>query len=347
MKVWGGMGCRWVRGQCVGRLYGDGRWGCGRGGRWHGGGVTGRVGAFVGGRGANAGEYYDEDFAWETLCEEGRVAVARQRRERLEQGLGHGLEGGGVEGRDVRERGRGGEGGEDVDVHAWEDFHAKHSLGRFFKEKRYLPMEFPCLLTAGAVIGEVGCGCGSALIPVLRANPSAVAVACDVSETAISVCMETALPGAGIEAGRVSLSVHDFPATSPFVPGSLDILMVIFTLSAFHPNDMCRVVDAAWAALKPGGVVVFRDYGQYDMAQLRFHGRQLVDDESLVYGRLDGTLSHFFAVDDVRDLFSCRGFRARECKYCTVKLRNKKTGLGMKRVFVHGVFEKVAVQGVP
>lgn len=72
--------------------------------------------------------------------------------------------------------------------------------------------------------------------------------------------------------------------------------------------------------------------------QLRFHGSQLADPDHLVYRRPDGTLSHFFDIDALTDLFETAGFRTEKAKYCTVSLRNKKKDLAMNRVFVHGVF---------
>lgn len=68
----------------------------------------------------------------------------------------------------------------DYDRSSWEGFHAQHSAARFFKERRYLLLEFPQLATSDPPqhFVEIGCGCGSSLLPVLRANPTCRCVLC-------------------------------------------------------------------------------------------------------------------------------------------------------------------------
>ncbi len=48
--------------------------------------------------------------------------------------------------------------------------------------------------------------------------------------------------------------------------------------------------------MKPGGLVLFRDYGLYDHAMLRFSRGHKVEEH--LYFRQDGTLSYFFSTGE-------------------------------------------------
>ena len=58
-------------------------------------------------------------------------------------------------------------------------------------------------------------------------------------------------------------------------------------LSAIHPEKFHQALSAVASVIKPDGVLVFRDYGLFDMAQIRIgRGNKLADN---FYVRQDGT----------------------------------------------------------
>jgi len=134
---------------------------------------------------------------------------------------------------------------------------------------------------------------------------------------------------------RVTAFVCD--PTKEAIPDSIvalnyaDIAVMVFFLSAVDPERMGAVLSNIYATLKPGGVVIVRDYGLYDMTQMRFinkRGRKLGEN---FYMRADGTRTYFFSKEVLASMFELAGFTTSIVKYNTRELRNRKRRLSMYR----------------
>ncbi|XP_015644557.1 uncharacterized protein [Oryza sativa Japonica Group] len=222
---------------------------------------------------------------------------------------------------------------------AWTSFHRRHTCGKFFKERRYLLKEFPELLNSkdSAKVLEVGCGNGSTVVPILRSSPSTTVYACDCSKETLEKANEIVCSTKGVEvkdrfhpflldASKETFPdwlfckscrspcssncnmIEEYPAflrDNPCCVDGVDFITMIFTLSAIPFDNMLATLERCVSVLKPGGLVLFRDYGLYDMTMLRFLPHQRVGFRE--YMRSDGTLSYFFTLDTVRELFHASG----------------------------------------
>ncbi|KAJ3688890.1 hypothetical protein LUZ61_018054 [Rhynchospora tenuis] len=270
-----------------------------------------------------------------------------------------------------------------VEADSWRRFHRRHSTARFFKERRYLLKEFPELLSGQDLVKvlEVGCGNGSTVLPILRARESIVVYACDCSEEILEKAKEIVVTAKCITSNNrfvpfvLDFNNNEFPewlfctscqssysgknASSDYTHESeasinsltlegnrccvvgVDFVTLIFTLSAVPFSKMPYVIQKCTSVLKPGGLILFRDYGVYDMTMLRFAPVQKVGFRE--YMRSDGTLSYFFSLDVTRDLFCAAGLIELELEYCCVRSVNRRNGKEMRRVWVHGKFQKPMV----
>ena len=86
----------------------------------------------------------------------------------------------------------------------------------------------------------------------------------------------------------------------------------IFVLSALAPENFTAAIGNIRNAIKPGGLLLFRDYAVEDAAQARFKADRKLSESLFV--RQDGTLAYFFGrgkrcnvarAEDWTD--SCRG----------------------------------------
>ncbi|XP_029430035.1 methyltransferase-like protein 2A [Rhinatrema bivittatum] len=167
--------------------------------------------------------------------------------------------------------------------------------------------DFPGSLASFRVL-EVGCGVGNTVFPVLQTNndPALFVYCCDFSSTAVEL-----LKGhAAYDPSRCFAFVHDVSEEQcnyPVPEQSLDIIILIFVLSSLLPDKMQSAINRMSHLLKPGGLILLRDYGRYDMAQLRFKKGRCLSDNFYVRG--DGTRVYFFTQDELDRLFTAAGLQ--------------------------------------
>jgi SAM-dependent methyltransferase len=193
---------------------------------------------------------------------------------------------------------------------------------------------------------EVGCGVGNTLFPILEINPHNFFYAFDFSASAIEIVKAHPLytETSRCKAFVFDLTSHSLPTQEqePGFPsdGSIDIVLMIFVLSAVSPEKMKTALNNVFRVMKPGGILLFRDYGLYDMTQMRFvskGGRKLGEN---FYTRGDGTRTYFFSKEVAEELFTSSGFNTLHLEYDTRELRNRKRKISMYRVWLVGKFQK-------
>ncbi|KAF5367609.1 hypothetical protein D9757_010639 [Collybiopsis confluens] len=203
----------------------------------------------------------------------------------------------------------------------WNNFY-KNNEANFFKDRKWLFNEFPDLISAskpgaGSLkIAEIGCGAGNSIFPVLAANqnPELELYAYDYSGHAVKLVQRNPLytspPCGTIHSAVWDLSSFSFNSDNldsdslppGLSPASVDIVILVFVLSALHPDEWAFAIQNIHRILKPGGKVLFRDYGRYDLTQLRFKNGRLMGDN--FYKRGDGTRVYFFELDELSLFFT-------------------------------------------
>ncbi|KAI8874179.1 methyltransferase-like protein-like protein 6 [Ramicandelaber brevisporus] len=247
----------------------------------------------------------------------------------------------------------------------WDIFY-KRNTTNFFKDRHWLDREFEELrpqpvdeavrdrqrkqieldIEAGTAphpldghrrVLETGCGVGNFVFPALERNDQLFIYACDLSKNAIElVCSNDIYKSTRRCQGFVCNVVSD-PLTATIPAHTIDVATALFVMSALDPEtQMPQFIQNLKSVMADGGTVLFRDYGIYDAAQLRFKPGHRVKEN--LYARQDGTLAYYFSVEILREMFEREGFEVIELDYVFRRTRNFKKELDVVRVFVQGRF---------
>lgn len=184
----------------------------------------------------------------------------------------------------------------------WDLFYKRNDT-RFFRDRHWTIREFNELLGTTTKNGcadknnddkklrkrllEVGCGVGNFVFPLIEEKHNGYFIyACDFSQRAVDLVKAHPL----YDEDQIQVFQCDITTDTIFetiARSSLDIVSLVFVLSAIHPNKFKTTLLNIFQLLRPGGILLFRDYGLYDMAQIRFKPGHKISEN--FYMRQDGT----------------------------------------------------------
>ncbi|KAL5783470.1 hypothetical protein ACOSP7_008499 [Xanthoceras sorbifolium] len=219
----------------------------------------------------------------------------------------------------------------------WDVFYKRHQ-DKFFKDRHYLDKEWGHYFSGAGKkeILEVGCGAGNTIFPLIATYPDVFIHACDFSPRAVNlVKAHKDFTETCVSAFVCDLTIDDL--SKHISPSSIDIVTMIFVLSAVSPEKMPLVLQNIRKVLKPSGHVLFRDYSVGDLAQERFAGKDQKISENF-YVRGDGTRAFYFSNDFLTSLFKENGFDVEELDLCCKQVENRSRELVMNRRWVQAVF---------
>jgi methyltransferase-like protein 6 len=214
----------------------------------------------------------------------------------------------------------------------WNLFYRRNK-DKFFKDRHWVNREFPELNAAKSIL-EVGCGVGNFILPHLEENKQVEkAFACDLSETAVSILNKKCSD----DDQRLTAFVADITQTIPKLSTQVDIVTMIFVLSAIPPEKFHLAISNVAECLRPGGLLLFRDYAVDDAAKARFKEDRKLDENLFV--RQDGTLAYYFGEVEVTKIFKVH-FECASCETVLSRTSNVKRQIELERRFIQAKFIK-------
>lgn len=248
----------------------------------------------------------------------------------------------------------------------WDLFY-KRNGNRFFKNRYWTKHEFQELFEVEQTrsdevkyLLEIGCGCGDFILPLIedtqdsanctdRTRPTNLFIyCCDISNQAIELLKSNPAYKRNnptkIEAFVADITKPE-EVFSPMDGRLMDIVSIVFVLSAIDPDRMQMAVANINKVLRPGGLVLFRDYAIYDKAMLRFSEQSKIADQ--FYTRQDGTRAYFFTKRQLVRLFTNCNFQCQSIDYVKRETVNIATKDKFSRIFLQAKFMKLDGKNLP
>ncbi|XP_043847885.1 mRNA N(3)-methylcytidine methyltransferase METTL8 isoform X2 [Dromiciops gliroides] len=233
----------------------------------------------------------------------------------------------------------------------WNDFYKIHK-NKFFKDRNWLLREFPEILPVGLQTKEEK---GKMSWDHVKTN--------DTDSFSNIDCLAMLK---GVESGKKD-SGADFtysqseirsgnnqypekkrgePVETDLFPGSHAAFRILevgcgagnSVFPILNALKMQGVVNRLSKLLKPGGMLLFRDHGRYDLTQLRFKKGCCLSENFYVRG--DGTRAYFFTEGEVHNMFHQAGLDEKQNLVDRRLQVNRKEKVKMHRVWVQGKFQK-------
>ena len=220
----------------------------------------------------------------------------------------------------------------------WEKFY-KFNKTNFFKDRHYIIDEFSELKEdkrEKITLLDIGCGVGNSFYPLIKNLPNLYVNAFDFSKRAINMAKTHKL----YNENRINIIPLDLVNDIiPFNNNDYGILM--FVLSAIKPEFHEKVIQKISEKINKNGILYFRDYARYDMAQLRFAKRKKNKVGNNLYMRKDKTLSYFFDKEEIENLFRKFNFEVKDSKLICRVIENRKDNKKMHRLWLQIKFIKI------
>lgn len=222
----------------------------------------------------------------------------------------------------------------------WDKFY-KRNTTKFFKDRHWTEREFNELDARNwpnehYVILESGCGVGNFVFPILEQYNNIDAYACDFSPRAVEF-VKTRSEENGLS-HRLTAFQCDLTQNIMKLEQEMDLVTMIFVLSAVHPDKFIIVLRNLASKMKSNGKILFRDYAINDHAMIRFKSGSKIQER--MYVRQDGTRTYFFTIEELTALANDAGLEIEKIEYCQRKTVNKKEDVDVKRLFLQAVLLK-------